>query len=179
MKYVHCCLVKYCSKCTAQWITSDTCWSTHVRATPLIVALVRDTALHYKLRRHLFEICFETNHCRYLYTWNGCCWFSLKLFKLCSGCREETRALQLLLEELVCKHFQALSVKTPPQQLSSILPSVVETHWWTKSQMHSLGLNECPVMHFLKIAKCWPLFKSHQHKKDLDLRAMVQLIWSQ
>ena len=80
-----------------------------------------------------------------------------------------TRGLQRLLQTLVFKHFQALSVQNPPRRLSSILLPVVETHWWTKSEMHSLGFNGwtdavCPIMHFLKIAKCWPLFKP---KEDL------------
>ena len=66
--------------------------------------------------------------------------------------------LQRLLETLVCKHLQPLSVKNPPQRLSSILSPVVETDWVTKSDMHSLRLNGwtvavCLFMHFLKISK--------------------------
>ena len=92
-----------------------------------------------------------------------------------TGCRltpllsVQNSGLQRLLQTLVYNHFQALSVKNPPWRWSSILSPVVDTHRWTKSEMHSLGLNGwtdavCPIIHFLKIAKCWPLFKP---KEDL------------
>ena len=42
---------------------------------------------------------------------------------------DQIRGLQRLLEILVCKHLQALSVKNPPRRLFSILSPVVETHW--------------------------------------------------
>ena len=79
------------------------------------------------------------------------------------------RGLQRLLETLVGKHLQALYVKNPSRRLSFILSPVVETYWWTKSEMHSLGLNGWSdavgqIMHILKIAKCWPLLKP---KEDL------------
>ena len=41
----------------------------------------------------------------------------------------DTRGLQRLLQTLVSKHFQALSVQNPPRRMSSILSPVVETHW--------------------------------------------------
>ena len=52
------------------------------------------------------------------------------------GCPESI-GLQRLLETLECKHLQAIIVKNPPRRLSLILSPVVETHWWTKSEMHS------------------------------------------
>ena len=66
----------------------------------------------------------------------------------------QTWELQQLLETLVCKHLQAISVKNLTWWLSSILSPVVETYWWTKSEMHSLGLNgwmdaACPIINFL------------------------------
>ena len=65
------------------------------------------------------------------------------------------RGLQRLLQTLVSKHFQALSVQNPPRRMPSILSPVVETHWWTKQRCTAWDwMDGCSVSNYAVPKNC-------------------------